>query len=82
MSQILRQYRTFHRSYLIKILNWQREGIETYPVSSFNKNLEEDLINAGFFDKYEKISWWSQDINPLTFKNTFKPDFEHECNNV
>ena len=82
MSQILKQYRTFHRSYLIKVINWQREGIQTYPVSLFNKELEEELSKVGFFDKHEKISWWTQDINPLNFENTFRPDFEHECNNV
>ena len=37
MSATLRQYRTFHRSYLIKVLNCQREGIQTYPVALFNK---------------------------------------------
>ena len=82
MSATLRQYRTFHRSYLIKVLNWQREGIQTYPVALFNKKIEQDLVNVGFFDKYEKISWWRQDIDPLTFRTTFKPEFEHECSNV
>ena len=82
MSAILIQYRTFHRSYLIKVLNWQREEIQTYPVALFNKKLEQDLVNVGFFDKYEKISWWTQDIDPLTFRNTFRPEFEHECSNV
>ena len=81
MSVTLRQYRTFHRNYLIKVLNWQREGIQTYPVALFNKELEKDLVNVGFFDKYEKILWWTQDIDPLTFRNIFKPDLEHECNN-
>ena len=76
MSLSIKRYRCVHRNFLIKIIEKQREDIETYPVTLFNKNLEQDLINAGFFDKYNDIVWWVQDIDPITFRNSFRPDLD------
>ena len=71
-----KRYRCVHRSFLVKIIQRQREGCQTYPVTLFNKNLEEDLINVGFFDKYCDHIWWVQDIDPITFRNRYRPDFD------
>ena len=71
-----KRYRCVHRSFLVKIVQRQREGCDTYPVTLFNKNLEEDLIKAGFFDKYCDHIWWVQEVDPVTFRNTYRPDFD------
>ena len=73
MSIRSKSYREVHRNFLLKIIQKQKEDIDTYPVSLFNKNLEKDLKEAGFFDKYKKIIWWREEIDPITFNCIYLP---------
>ena len=58
MSIRVKNYREVSRSFLLKVIEKQKENIETYPVSLFNKNLEDDLKKTGFFDQHKKVLWW------------------------
>ena len=49
MSIRVKNYREVSRSFLLKVIEKQKENIETYPVSLFNKNLEDDLKKDWFF---------------------------------
>ena len=64
MSITVKNYTEVSRSFLLKVIEKQKEKIETYPVSLFNKNLEDDLKKTGFFDEYKKVLWWRQEICP------------------
>ena len=64
MSITVKNYTEVSRSFLLKVIEKQKENIETYPVSLFNKNLEDDLKKTGFFDEYKKVLWWRQEICP------------------
>ena len=79
MSIRVKNYREVSRSFLLKVIEKQKENIETYPVSLFNKNLEDDLKRTGFFDKYKKVLWWRQEICPRTFRCVYAPI--HDANN-
>ena len=52
MSIRVKNYREVSRSFLLRVIEKQKENIETYPVSLFNKNLEDDLKKTGFFDEH------------------------------
>ena len=68
-----RNYREVSRSYLLKVIEKQKENIEIYPVSFFDKNLEDDLKMTVFFDEYKKVLWWRQEICPRTFRCVYTP---------
>ena len=73
ISISVKQYREVSRSYLLKVIEKQKEDVETYPISLFNKNLADDLKESGFFDKYKKVLWWRQEVCPKTFRCVYTP---------
>ena len=73
MSIRVKNYREVSRSFLLRVIEKQKENIETYPVSLFNKNLEDDLKKTGFFDEHKKVLWWRQEICPRTFRPLYAP---------
>ena len=73
MSIRCKSSREVSRDFLLRIIQKQKEDIDTYPVSLFNKNIEKDLRKAGFFDQYKKIIWWRQEIDPITFNCIYAP---------
>ena len=54
----VRYYREVSRNHLLKVIKQQKEQVNDYPTSNYNKNLEEELTKIGFFDKYTKVKWW------------------------
>ena len=54
MSIRVKNYREVSRSYLLKVIEKQKENVETYPVSLFNKNLEDDLKKLVFLTNIRK----------------------------
>ena len=64
----VRYYREVSRNHLLKVIKQQKEQVNDYPTSNFNKNLEEELTKIGFFDKYTKVKWW----RPETCRNSLK----------
>ena len=70
----VRSYKLFHRSYITDIIQKQRENCLVYPANLFEKNLEEILIKAGFFDKFSNNIWWRQEFNELSLQNTYSPE--------
>ena len=77
MSIRVKNYREVSRRFLLKVIEKQKENIETYPVSLFNKNLEADLKKTGFFDQHKKVLWWRQEICPTTFRCVYTPIREY-----
>ena len=77
MSITVKNFREVSRSFLLKVIEKQKENIETYPVSLFNKNLEDDLKKTGFFDEYKKVLWWRQEICPKPFRCVYTPIHEY-----
>ena len=77
MSIRVKNYREVSRNYLLKVIEKQKENVETYPVSFFDKNLEGDLKKTGFFDEYKKVLWWRQEICPRTFRCVYTPIHEY-----
>ena len=43
MSVSVRNYREVSRSYLLKVIEKQKQNITSYPVSLFNNKLADDL---------------------------------------
>ena len=49
MSITVKNCREVSSSYLLKVIEKRKENIDTYPISLFDKNLEDDLKKSGFF---------------------------------
>ena len=79
MSIQIKQYREVSRNFLLKVLEKQKKEVDTYPVSLFSNNLEDELKKAGFFDKYKKTHWWRQEVCPLTFQPIYTPIEDGIC---
>ena len=77
MSIRVKNYREVSRSYLLKVIEKQKENVETYPMSFFDKNLEDDLKKTGFFAQHKKVLWWRQEICPRTFRCLYTPIREY-----
>ena len=78
MSVSVRNYREVSRSYLLKVIEKQKQNITSYPVSLFNNKLADDLKESGFNDKYKKVTWWRQEICPKTFSCVYTPIHEYD----
>ena len=73
MSIQFKEYREVSRKFLLRVLEKQKEDNDTFPVSLFSKNLEAELRESGFFDKYKKTLWWRQEVYPITFRPLYTP---------
>ena len=78
MSVSIRNYRKVSRDYLLKIIEKQKHGSTSYPISLYEKNLEQELEKVGFFSKNKKVVGWRQEICPKTFKCVYSPIHEYE----
>ena len=78
MSAAVRNYREVHRIYLLRVIEKQKQGITSYPVSVFDNKLADDLEKSGFFTEHKKALWWRQEICPKTFCCIYSPIHEHE----
>ena len=78
MSVAVRNYREVHRNYLLRVIEKQKQGVTSYPVSVFDNKLADDLEKSGFFTKHKKVLWWRQEICPKTFRCVYSPIHEHE----
>ena len=45
MSVSVKNYREVSRSYLLKVIEKQKQDVTSYPISLFNKDLTDDLEN-------------------------------------
>ena len=78
MSVSVENYREVSRSYLLKVIEKQKQNVTSYPVSLFNENLADDLKKAGFFDEHKKVLWWRQNICSKTFHCLHEPIHEYD----
>ena len=78
MSVSVKNYREVSRSYLLKVIEKQKQGVTSYPVSIFDNRLAEDLEKSGFFTDHKKVLWWRQEICPKTFRCVYSPIREYE----
>ena len=78
MSVSVKNYREVSRSYLLRVIEKQKEGVTSYPISLFNNKLADDLKKSGFFDEYKKVIWWRQEICPKTFCCVYTPIHEYD----
>ena len=69
----VRYYREVSRNYLLKVIADQKRQIKDYPISNFSKNLEKELTESGFYDKYSKVKWWRQETCQKTLKTIYSP---------
>ena len=77
MSVSVKNYREISRSYLLKVIEKQKQGVTSYPISAFDNILAQDLERAGFFNKHKKVVWWRQEICPKTFCCEYSPIHEY-----
>ena len=78
MSVLIKNYREVHRNYLLRVIEKQKQGVTSYPVSAFNSELADDLNKCGFFNEHKKVIWWRQEICPKTFRCVYSPIHEYE----
>ena len=78
MSVSVKNYREVSRNYLLKVIEKQKLGVTTYPVSLFDNKLADGLKKSGFFDEYKKVIWWRQEICPKTFHCVYTPAPEYD----
>ena len=69
----VRYYREVSRNYLLKIISEHKKQASDYPISNYSKNLEKDLIESGFFNKYNKVKWWRQETCQKSLKTIYTP---------
>ena len=69
----VRYYREVSRNYLLKVIKQQKEQANDYPISNYSKNLEKELADSGFFDKYNKVNWWRQETCQKSLKTIYTP---------
>ena len=69
----VRYYREVSRNHLLKVIKQQKEQINDYPTSNYNKNLEKELTEIGFFDKYNKVNWWRLETCRKSLKTIYTP---------
>ena len=79
MSIQFREYREVSRNFLLRVLQKQKEDVSNYPVSLFSNNLENELKEAGFFDKYKQTRWWRQEVCPITLRPLYTPIEDGIC---
>ena len=78
MSVVVKNYREVHRNFLLKVIEKQKQGVTSYPVSVFDNKLADDLDRSGFFTEHKKVLWRRQDICPKTFRCIYSPSREYE----
>ena len=78
MSVTVKNYREVSRSYLLRVIEKQKQGVTSYPISLFDNKLADDLEKSGFFDKHKNIIRWRQEICPKTFRCVYKPIHEYD----
>ena len=54
MSVSVKNYREVSRSYLLRVLEKQKQGVTSYPISLFDNKLADDLEKCGFFNEHKK----------------------------
>ena len=69
----VRYYREVSRNHLLKVINEQRKQADDYLISNYSKNLEKELAESGFFDKYNKVKWWRLEICQKSLKTIYTP---------
>ena len=69
----VRYYREVSRNHLLKVIEQQKEQVNDYPTSNYNKNLEEELTKIVFFDKYTKVKWWRLETCRNSLKTIYTP---------
>ena len=69
----VRYYREVSRNHLLKVFKQQKEQVNDYPTSNYNKNLEEELTKIGFFDKYTTVKWWRLETCQNSLKTIYTP---------
>ena len=57
MSVSVKNYREVSRSYLLKVIEKQKKGVASYPISIFDNKLADDLDKCGFFNEHKKVIW-------------------------
>ena len=72
----VRYYREISRNHLLKVIQQQKEQINNYPTSNYNKNLEQELTKIGFFDKYTKVNWWRLETCRNSLRTIYSPIIE------
>ena len=76
MSVLVRKYKEMSRSYLLKILEKEKQNILTHPIIAFGNSISEDLKKSGFFDKYKDAVWWRQEIC-LNYNCIYHPIYDN-----
>ena len=69
----VRYYREVSRNYLVKIINEQKKQASDYPISNYSKDLEKNLTESGFFNKYKKVKWWRQETCQKCLNTIYTP---------
>ena len=69
----VRYYREVSRNHLLKVIKQQKEQANDYPISNYNKNLEKELADSGFLDKYNKVKWWRLETCQKSLKTLYTP---------
>ena len=62
----VKNYREVSRSYLLRVIEKQKQGVARYPISLFDNKLADDLEKCGFFNEHKKVIWRRQEICPKT----------------
>ena len=78
MSVLVKNYREVSRSYLLRAIEKQKQGVTSYPISLFDNKLAEDLEKSGFFNEHKKVIWWRQEICPKIFRCVYTPIREYD----
>ena len=78
MSVSVKNYREVSRSYLLRVIEKQKKGVTTYPISLFDNKLADDLEKCRFFNEQKKVIWWRQEICPKTFRCAYTPIREYD----
>ena len=73
MSVLVKNYGEVSRNYLLRVIEKQKQGVTSYPVSVFDNRLADDLDKSGFFTEHKKVIWWRQEICPKTFRCVYSP---------
>ena len=78
MSVSVKNYREVSRNYLIKVIEKQKQGVTSYPISLFNNKLADDLEKCRFVNEHKKVIWQRQEICPKTFCCVYTPIHEYD----
>ena len=78
MSVSVKNYREVSRSYLLRVIEKQKQGVTSYPISLFNNKLADDLEKCRFFNEHKEIIWWRQEICPKIFRCVCTPIHEYD----